>query len=45
MPWSAARALSIKRGSHMTPLERQRVFQLKKERLVTKDRLYQLGHR
>ncbi|MGD0526470.1 MAG: YdcH family protein [Polyangiaceae bacterium] len=34
-----------RRGSHMTPLERQRVFELKKERLVTKDRLYQLGHR
>ena len=33
-----------RRGSHMTPPERARVFELKKERLVTKDRLYQLGH-
>jgi uncharacterized protein YdcH (DUF465 family) len=29
----------------MTPSERARVFELKKERLVTKDKLYQLGHR
>jgi len=34
-----------RRGSHMTPSERARVFELKKERLVTKDKLYQLGHR
>jgi uncharacterized protein YdcH (DUF465 family) len=34
-----------RRGSHMTPAERARVFELKKERLFTKDRLYQLGHR
>jgi uncharacterized protein YdcH (DUF465 family) len=34
-----------RRGSHMTPSDRQRVFELKKERVVTKDRLYQLGHR
>jgi uncharacterized protein YdcH (DUF465 family) len=33
-----------RRGSHMTPSERMRVFELKKERLLTKDRLYELRH-
>jgi uncharacterized protein YdcH (DUF465 family) len=34
-----------RRGSHMTPAERARVFELKKQRLVTKDQLYLLGRR
>ena len=34
-----------RRGSHMTPEERTRVFELKKQRLATKDQLYQLGRR
>ena len=29
-----------RRGSHMTPEERDRAAQLKRERLATKDRLY-----
>jgi uncharacterized protein YdcH (DUF465 family) len=34
-----------RRGSHMTPSERERVFELKKQRLATKDQLYLLGRR
>jgi uncharacterized protein YdcH (DUF465 family) len=34
-----------RRGAHMTPEERARVFELKKQRLATKDQLYQLGRR
>jgi uncharacterized protein YdcH (DUF465 family) len=31
-----------RRGSHMTPEDRSRVFELKKLRLATKDKLYSL---
>lgn len=34
-----------RRGEHMTPVDRDRALALKKERLVTKDRLYALGRR
>jgi uncharacterized protein YdcH (DUF465 family) len=34
-----------RRGSHMTPDERTRASELKKQRLVTKDLLYALGRR
>jgi hypothetical protein len=34
-----------RRGAHMTPADRDRAAQLKKRRLVTKDRLWALHHR
>jgi uncharacterized protein YdcH (DUF465 family) len=34
-----------RRGSHMTPEERTRASELKKQRLATKDQLYALGRR
>jgi uncharacterized protein YdcH (DUF465 family) len=34
-----------RRGSHMTPEDRARAFELKKQRLATKDQLYRLGRR
>jgi uncharacterized protein YdcH (DUF465 family) len=34
-----------RRGEHMTPLERTRSVELKKQRLVTKDQLYALSRR
>jgi uncharacterized protein YdcH (DUF465 family) len=34
-----------RRGSHMTPLERERATELKKRRLATKDQLYALSHK
>ena len=34
-----------RRGSHMTPEERSRAAELKRQRLVTKDQLYALGRR
>jgi hypothetical protein len=34
-----------RRGSHMTPQDRERAAELKKRRLVTKDQLYALGLR
>jgi hypothetical protein len=34
-----------RRGRHMTPEDRWRVFVLKKQRLATKDQLYLLGRR
>jgi hypothetical protein len=34
-----------RRGAHMTPVDRDRALALKKERLVTKDRLHALAHR
>jgi uncharacterized protein YdcH (DUF465 family) len=34
-----------RRGDHMTPEERSRSLELKKQRLVTKDALYALGRR
>jgi uncharacterized protein YdcH (DUF465 family) len=34
-----------RRGSHMTPEDRERATQLKKERLATKDQLYALNRR
>ena len=34
-----------RRGEHMTPTERTRALELKKQRLVTKDALYALGRR
>lgn len=33
------------RGSHMTPEERNRATELKRQRLATKDQLYALGRR
>ncbi len=32
-------------GEHMTPTERSRALELKKQRLATKDALYALGRR
>jgi uncharacterized protein YdcH (DUF465 family) len=34
-----------RRGSHMTPTERMRAAELKRQRLATKDMLYALGRR
>jgi uncharacterized protein YdcH (DUF465 family) len=34
-----------RRGNHMTPEDRVRASELKKERLATKDRIYALRHR
>jgi uncharacterized protein YdcH (DUF465 family) len=34
-----------RRGSHMTPEERSRAHELKRQRLATKDELYALGRR
>lgn len=34
-----------RRGSHMTPEERSRATELKRQRLATKDQLYALGRR
>ena len=34
-----------RRGSHMTPEDRVRATELKKQRLLTKDELYSLRHR
>jgi uncharacterized protein YdcH (DUF465 family) len=34
-----------RRGSHMTPEERERASELKRERLATKDQLYALSRR
>jgi uncharacterized protein YdcH (DUF465 family) len=34
-----------RRGSHITPEERVRSLELKKQRLATKDQLYELGRR
>jgi uncharacterized protein YdcH (DUF465 family) len=34
-----------RRGSHMTPEERSRALELKKQRLATKDQLYALSRR